>query len=34
VAELMAGELGWDADRRQAEVAEYRRFVADGERWR
>jgi glycerol-3-phosphate dehydrogenase len=34
VAQLMAGELGWSAERIRNEVAGYRRFVARGEKWR
>lgn len=34
VAELMAGELGWDATGQREEVARYRRYVAAAETWR
>ncbi len=34
VAELMAGELGWSVERRRAEVARYRQYVARAEKWR
>ena len=34
VAELMAGELGWDSDHQRAEVTRYRQFVAASEKWR
>jgi hypothetical protein len=30
----MAAELGWSAERSRDEVAAYRRYVADGEKWR
>lgn len=34
VAQLMAAELGWSAERTRDEVARYRRYVAEGEKWR
>ncbi|HET7604226.1 MAG TPA: glycerol-3-phosphate dehydrogenase [Gemmatimonadales bacterium] len=34
VAQLMAGELGWSAERIRDEVAGYWRYVARGEKWR
>jgi glycerol-3-phosphate dehydrogenase len=34
VAQLMAAELGWSAERTREEVARYRRYVAEGEKWR
>jgi glycerol-3-phosphate dehydrogenase len=34
VAELMAGELGWDGEQLRAEVTRYRQFVAASEKWR
>lgn len=34
VAELMAGELGWDEARRQDEVVRYRRYVSQEAGWR
>jgi glycerol-3-phosphate dehydrogenase len=34
VAQLMAGELGWSVERTRDEVAAYRRYVAEGEKWR
>jgi glycerol-3-phosphate dehydrogenase len=34
VAQLMAAELGWSAERTREEVTGYRRYVAEGEKWR
>jgi glycerol-3-phosphate dehydrogenase len=34
VAQLMAGEMGWSVERTRDEVAAYRRYVAEGEKWR
>ncbi len=34
VAQLMAAELGWSAERSRDEVTAYRMYVAEGEKWR